>query len=301
MRSEKTIRRVGVAMLSRDDLLIFTATLNENEAIQKWLPETRRHFPRSPILIVDDSSIDGTRKYLEEVGKEDRTITVISRPRRLGLGSAHKLAISWALRNGLEALLTCDADMSHRPEDMKAVWEASTGFNFVVGSRFHGGRNETRWNRRLVTSCSNFLLRAALPGPVSEYTTSLRFYDSFSLKSLSLEAPRSSGYGFFIEGIETLYRTGSRMTEAPIVFEDRVGGKSKIPRDQIIRSLLTLGALLTDRVRRRLAISIAVRGNRLENFNCEQCNYSFQECTEGKRLKTSRCLVCGRIELIEIV
>lgn len=274
--------------------------MNENTAIQKWLPEIRKHFPRSQILIVDDASIDGTMEYLSAACNADPAITVISRPRRLGLGSAHKLAISWALRNGFEALLTCDADMSHRPEDMKAVCEASKGFNFVVGSRFRGGKNETRWNRRLVTSCSNLLLRAALPGPVSEYTTSLRFYDSYSLKSLSLEAPRPSGYGFFIEGIETLYRTGSRMTEVPIVFEDRVGGKSKIPKDQIIRSLLTLGALLANRVLSRFGGSIVVRGGRLENLNCKRCNHSFQECTGGKSLKTLRCLVCGRIELINI-
>ena len=97
-------------------ILIFFATYNEVDNIENLLKCTFEHLPGQEVLVVDDDSPDGTGEKLDIFSQNNKHVTVIHRPRKLGLGTAHKLAMQYAIKNKFGILVTMDADFSHHPE-----------------------------------------------------------------------------------------------------------------------------------------------------------------------------------------
>jgi dolichol-phosphate mannosyltransferase len=252
-----------------------------------------RRFPSSTLLVVDDCSTDGTSNYLKNASQLNQRLNIVHRPKKLGLGTAHKLAMAWALIHGYGAILTSDADLSHRPTDMRAIYERSDKFNFCIGSRFRGGQNRSTRLRRLMTSLANRFLQVVLPGPISEYTTSLRFYDSIALQTLAEDLPQSNGYGFFIEVVEILREKKLTMGEVPIVFQDRLGGKSKIPRAQIFKSLSVTTVLLVARIAAAFGLERVSKRRLIFDSDCSECGNPYLESIQIRQKLQLVCLTCG--------
>ena len=97
-------------------ILIFFATYNEVDNIENLLKCTFEHLPGQEVLVVDDDSPDGTGDKLDIISQNNKHVTVIHRPRKLGLGTAHILAMQYAIKNKFDILITMDADFSHHPE-----------------------------------------------------------------------------------------------------------------------------------------------------------------------------------------
>lgn len=223
--------------------LVFTATYNERENIEKWLCGVRNAVSDASILVIDDSSPDGTASIVERFSRADLATTLVTRRGKSGLASAHLMAMSLFLDGEWDSLVTMDADGSHLPRQIPDLLDALEGVDFVIGTRTHGGSHRANLPRRLLSKGANVAARVAIPTGFTEYTTSFRAFSRSAAEIVLSGDNNDRGYAFFIECVEQLHAAGLPMTERPIDFMDRAGGKSKIPRNQIFVSMAVLARL----------------------------------------------------------
>lgn len=205
-----------------------------------------RIAPHVRVLFVDDASPDGTAARVAELGRADPRIRLVSRPAKLGLGTAYLKGFEIGLVEGFDPIVTMDADLSHDPEHLPALLEASAAADLVIGSRYVDGGGVENWglHRRLLSRHANRLARWILRLPVRDVTSGFRAYRATALGQLPLTSIRSSGYSFLEEITFLAHRLGFGIDETPIVFCDREGGRSKISANEIYRAayhLLRLG------------------------------------------------------------
>jgi len=224
-----------------DKILVFTATYNEAGNIELLVDQIFRNLPEAHILVVDDGSPDGTGRILDRLSAANPALTVIHRARKLGLGSAHVLAMKHAIAHDYTKLVTMDADFSHNPKYLSDLLTAARDHDFVIGSRYvEGGKLDYGIVRQILSRTANLLTRLLLGIPLRETTTSYRCYGSDVLAKMPLDQIRSNGYSFFIECTYYVCRVASSPAEIPIHFENRLHGKSKISSGEIFKAVLTL-------------------------------------------------------------
>jgi dolichol-phosphate mannosyltransferase len=216
-----------------------------------WYLRTRAVASDADLLIVDDSSPDGTADIVKELQRSDSRLHLIERPGKVGLGSAHRTAMVFALEQGHDLLITMDADLSHQPEQLPPFFELVPEYDFVIGTRSGAGSCDYTGVRKFLSLAGNRAARIAIPTGLTEYTTSMRAFSPRALEILFTQGTRDDGYAFFLEVVETLHQAGCRMTEVPIHFVDRTRGQSKIPKHQIWLSASTLARLSGRRLVRR--------------------------------------------------
>ena len=140
--------------------LIFTACYNERENIGLLIDQVASVVPEADILVVDDNSPDGTWDVLQEKKREHPQLICVQRPRKLGIGSAHKYALFYAMREGYKTLVTMDADFSHDPRAIPALLAAHGPKAFVTGSRYcEGGKSDYTGYRDFVSRMGNIAAR----------------------------------------------------------------------------------------------------------------------------------------------
>ncbi len=237
-------------------VLIFTATYNERDNIEEYCDKVLgladSHGIDLDLLVVDDNSPDGTGRSLDRRARLDSRVTPIHRPEKLGLGSAHKLAMIHAIQGKYDVLITMDADFSHDPAEIPALLDKLNACDFVTGSRYaRGGRCDYGGYRMLVSKAANVASRALLGIKLHEFTTSYRAFRVSALSSLDISSIKSQGYSFFLESVFRLSRHGFRVDEHPIHFHDRQAGQSKIPKLEIFRGMTKLLTLLWARMGRK--------------------------------------------------
>ena len=230
-------------------VLVATATYNEAGNIREWYERVRHTLPDANILVVDDSSPDGTTGILRDIASHDDRVNVVVRQGKNGLGSAHRLMMVFALENGYQTLVTLDADLSHQPEEIGLLLAALSSHDFVIGTRSGEGSCEYTGIRKLISTGGNRAARLLVPTGLTEYTTSMRAFNRRALEVLLTHGVRDDAYAFFMECVIVLHRSGIRMTEFPIRFTDRTRGKSKLPKHQIWLSALALLRLSATRKR----------------------------------------------------
>ena len=232
--------------------LIFTATLNEIDNIESFVADCLDQLPDAEMLVVDDNSLDGTGQLLDRLsGQYNGRLHVIHRPRKLGLGSAHKLAMKFALKGNYDALITMDADYSHHPRYLPTLRKLLMDSEFVTGSRYvEGGRCDYGAGRQVISRGANFLARSLLGIKLHETTTSYRGFRRSLLIKLPVDKIKAEGYAFFFESIFHACRIADRVAEFPIHFEDRRAGTSKISKKEVFRAMVRLGRLTARRLLR---------------------------------------------------
>jgi dolichol-phosphate mannosyltransferase len=258
------------------------------------LIETIRHeLPESDILVVDDASPDGTGQILDTLAAELPNLTVIHRPGKLGLGSAHKLAMLHARDRGYDALITMDADFSHPPRYLPQLLEHLNHADFVTGSRYApGGQCDYGVERKLISRTANLFAKAALGLDLEEHTTMYRGFTKSLLQRVRIEEIRSEGYSFAVESLYQVSRVTDRIAEFPIHFEHRAAGASKISQAEIYRAVWTLQRLLAKRVLGMHASAGANAKSSAERVVCRLCQgthhallYPARESHEGAGLR----------------
>ena len=184
------------------------------------------------ILVVDDNSPDGTGEVAEALRSQhpDR-IDVMHRLRKEGLGPAYRAGFRYALEKGAEVIGQMDADLSHPPERLPAMYQALEDADVVLGSRYvPGGGLDPRWPlwRRMLSKGGNLYARFILGLPIRDVTGGYRLWRREVMAALPLNQMRSTGYVFQIEMIYLAYRLGFRIREVPIFFRERSWGESKL-------------------------------------------------------------------------
>lgn len=195
------------------------------------------------VLIVDDNSPDGSGRIAESLRERDGGVTVLHRPGKLGLGTAYVAGFQRGLERGYPLLLEVDADGSHNPLHIPALIEAaSQSGGLAIGSRYVAGGAIHGWGlRRLALSrAANLYARLLLDLDIHDCTSGFRCYTRRALGAVRLETVRSQGYSFQIEMAVRCLMAGLDVVEVPIVFEDRVAGKSKVSRAEISRAVASV-------------------------------------------------------------
>ena len=221
--------------------LVFTATYNEVQNIKKLISLIYKNFPKADILVIDDNSPDLTYKLLKKLKKKYKNLKIKLRDKKYGLDSAHKFAYDFAKKNGYVKLITMDADLSHNPIEIKKIVRLLDKSEFVIGSRYiKGGKCELPLLRYLISFFGNKFIKFFLGIKCSEFTTSYRGFNLIKLKNFSLKKIKSKGYSFFMETVYLINKKNFKITEIPIKFKNRIYGKSKIPKIEILRTFFNL-------------------------------------------------------------
>tara|TARA_Y100000816_G_scaffold230183_1_gene175344 strand:- start:596 stop:1303 length:708 start_codon:yes stop_codon:yes gene_type:complete len=222
-------------------ILVFTATYNEKENIEKLILNIIEKLPLASIFIIDDNSPDGTSEVIKELQTKFKNLELLVRNKKSGLDSAHKVAFEYARKNNFNYLITMDADYSHDPEELGKFVENLASNSFVLGSRYvDGGKCLMKGSRLIISYLGNKLIKIVSGIKSNEFTTSYRGFDLDKLENFDMNNVNYKGYSFFMGTIFELSKINVAIKEIPIVFKDRSEGMSKIPRFEIFRTLKNL-------------------------------------------------------------
>jgi glycosyltransferase involved in cell wall biosynthesis len=221
--------------------LVILPTYNEAQNIPEVLQRLRAAVPDAEMLVVDDSSPDGTADLAEQAGKELGGVHVLRRPGKAGLGPAYVAGFHWALERGYDVVVQMDADLSHDPAAVPSLLAAvDTGADFAVGSRYVPGGSipDWPWHRRALSRWGNRYARLMLGLFGHDATSGFRAVRAGLLKEAGVTELGADGYGFLIEELYSFKRAGAHGIEVPIVFRDRTRGASKMSSRIIVEALV---------------------------------------------------------------
>jgi len=210
--------------------LVCVPTYNERENLEHILPAIFEQVPAAHVLVIDDSSPDGTGEIADRLAADDVRIHVLHREAKQGLGRAYIAGFGWALARDYLFVIEFDADFSHDPAYLPEMLERLCEADVVVGSRRVPGGGVENWGvaRRLVSSAGSLYSRALLGVHVRDLTGGFNGFRRAALESLDLDAIAASGFAFQIEIKYRAVRSGLNVVEMPIVFRDRAAGTSKM-------------------------------------------------------------------------
>jgi dolichol-phosphate mannosyltransferase len=210
--------------------------------------------PGARILVVDDSSPDGTGAEADRLARELGYVSVLHRPHKEGLGPAYLAGFREALTNGAELVLEMDCDFSHDPADVPRLIAAAAEADLVLGSRYVDGGSIANWGlgRRFVSAAGSLYARLLLGVPVRDLTGGFKCYRRAVLEAIDLDSISSLGYAFQIETTYRALRAGFRVTEIPIAFVDREVGSSKMSRGIVLEAAWKVPALRAAAIAGRL-------------------------------------------------
>lgn len=207
-------------------------TYNEVENLQALVAEARRHLPADArILIVDDSSPDGTGELADRLAGNDGAIEVLHRPVKEGLGPAYVAGFRRALEGGAGRVLEMDVDFSHDPADLPRLLAAiDGGADLAIGSRYVAGGGVEDWPaiRRFISRGGSAYARRVLGVPIGDLTGGFKCFRREVLEGTDFATVGSKGYSFQIEMTYRAITRGFKVVEVPIVFRDRRVGTSKM-------------------------------------------------------------------------
>jgi len=201
--------------------------------------------PDHHVLVVDDSSPDGTGDIADRLAAELEPVEVLHRSAKEGLGRAYLAGFEYALRRDAALVLEMDSDFSHDPADLPRLITAAANADLVLGSRYVEGGGVRDWGllRRLVSRGGSWYARVLLGVPVRDLTGGFKCFRREVLEALDLEGVHADGYGFQIELTYRAQRAGFRIVEVPIQFRDREAGSSKMSARIAIEAVWKVPAL----------------------------------------------------------
>lgn len=221
--------------------LVIIPTYNELENIPKLIPIVLAQDERIHLLIVDDNSPDGTAKFVEEEMKSNERIHILKREKKLGLGTAYIAGFKYALENEYDFVFEMDADFSHDPNELRNFLITIRENDLVLGSRYINGVRVLNWPmaRLLLSFFASVYTRIITGMPIKDATGGFKCFRRNVLESIDLDKVKSNGYSFQIEMTFKAYIKGFKIKEIPIVFIDRVKGKSKMSK-KIVREAVMM-------------------------------------------------------------
>ena len=205
----------------------------------------RRHELDARVLVIDDSSPDGTGELADRLTGEFRFLSVLHRPKKEGLGPAYLAGFVWALATDADRIVEMDCDFSHDPEDLPRLLAATENADLALGSRYVEGGGTRNWSlaRRTVSRFGSLYARFLLGVGVRDLTGGFKCFRRSVLEAIGLERISTKGYAFQVETTYRALRVGCRVVEVPIVFSEREAGKSKMSRAIVLEAMAKVPAL----------------------------------------------------------
>lgn len=228
--------------------IIVIPTYNEIDNIEVILAKVFALDLDVDILIVDDNSPDGTYAKVQEfidAKKYDGRLHLLIRQKKEGLGKAYIEGFKWCLARDYAFVIEMDADLSHDPKYLPSFIDNIKEYDLVIGSRYVKGGGVVNWSllRKFISFGGSTYARMILGISIKDVTGGFKCFRREVLEAIDLDNIMSAGYAF---QIEMNYRTilkGFRVKEVPIIFEDRVAGKSKMSKKIFVEALLNVVTL----------------------------------------------------------
>lgn len=219
--------------------LVCVPTYDEAENVG---PITRAILEATPdvdVLVIDDNSPDGTGRLADAIAAREPRVQVLHRKGKEGLGKAYLAGFAWALERSYELIIEMDADFSHNPSYLRPMLELARTADVVIGSRNVKGGGTVNWGlgRKLLSRGGSLYARTVLGLPVRDVTAGFKCFRREVLQAIDLPSVQCSGYAFQIELKYRAVKMGFRVTELPILFEDRRVGQSKMSRRIVLEAI----------------------------------------------------------------
>jgi dolichol-phosphate mannosyltransferase len=212
--------------------IVIIPTYKERENIEAIVKSISSQAIDFDILIIDDSSPDGTADIVKELQKSLHNLYLVERPGKMGLGTAYIAGFKWALQKGYNYVYEMDADFSHDPQDLLKLYKACSenGADLAIGSRYICGVNVVNWplSRVLMSYVASIYVRTITGMKIMDTTAGFKCYKKEVLENIRLDKIKSVGYGFQIEMKFKTWKMGYKIVEVPIIFTDRKLGASKM-------------------------------------------------------------------------
>ncbi len=210
--------------------LIVVPTYNEAENLAPLVSAILAQNCGFDILVIDDNSPDGTGEIADRLAAELPAVHVIHRPGKMGLGTAYVAGFSWALAGEYDYVLEMDCDFSHHPRYLPGFLEEIALADLVIGSRYVKGGGTQNWGalRKLISGGGNTFARLMLGLKTRDCTGGFRCYRRELLQKVPWQEMQLKGYAFQVGSVYYVERLGGRVSEFPIIFEDRRVGQSKM-------------------------------------------------------------------------
>ena len=241
--------------MNKIDTFVIVPTYNEADNLDDLLAQLLALPVNLGVVVVDDNSPDGTGQKADRWAAENPgRVYVVHRPGKLGLGTAYLAGFDKAMNDlGAARIMTMDADFSHNPRYIPDMIEMSQSKHVVIGSRYvsGGGSLNCAWKRIMMSRIANLIAHTFLGLKAKDATAGFRLYRREVLASIPLDEIFSSGYSFLVEMLFMCQRRGWQIGEAPILFEDRRKGTTKISRQEVYKAQYTVLRLFWRRLRRK--------------------------------------------------
>ncbi len=235
----------------KNTAVVLIPTYNEVDNIDRLIPAVLAAAPVD-LIILDDSSPDGTAERAQDLADRDCRVQVVVRQAKRGLGRAYIDGFERALAGGYDRIIQMDADFSHDPKELPKLLAATDICDLALGSRWVAGGGTVNWPlpRILVSRCGSLYARQLLGVQIRDLTGGFKCWRSDCLRAIDLRSVNSTGYAFQVEMTYRAFSQGFRISELPITFVERQSGVSKmsssIIREAVLRvPLLRLNNLLS--------------------------------------------------------
>jgi dolichol-phosphate mannosyltransferase len=217
--------------------LVILPTYNESKNIIKIIDILLSLDTNLAILVVDDNSPDNTAEIVRNHNKEK--VFIEKRAEKNGLGSAYIHGFNWALENKYDKIIQMDADLSHDPVEVPAMFNLLDNYDLVIGSRYDGGLRVINWpiSRLYISYFANLYARMITGVPIKDLTAGFKGWRSETLRLINFNESSSQGYCFQIETSFRAYQKSCKLVEHPIVFTDRTVGESKMSKNVMIEAV----------------------------------------------------------------
>jgi dolichol-phosphate mannosyltransferase len=234
-------------------------TYDERENLEPIADAILAALPQAGLLVVDDNSPDGTGQLADTLSAQNERIEVLHRTAPRGLGIAYRDGFRWVLaRPDAQAVVQMDADFSHDPKDLpRLLAPLMRDADLVLGARYISGGQTVGWPwyRRAISVGGTTFARTILLLPYRDLTGGFKAWRRELLEQLRLRETTANGYGFQVEMTWWAHRRRARIVQIPIVFRERVAGRSKmsggIVREAMLLVLRLRVGAIRDALRRR--------------------------------------------------
>jgi len=234
--------------------IVIIPTYNEIENIETIIEKIFALKLPLEILVVDDNSPDKTYEKVQELidlTYPDR-LHLIVREKKEGLGKAYIAGFKWALANEkrYDFIIEMDADLSHNPKYLPRFVEEIENYDLIIGSRYVEGGGATNWPlfRKAISYGGSFYSRMILGVTIMDITGGFKCFRREVLEAINLDNVITTGYAFQIEMNYKATLKNFRIKEVPIVFEERIAGKSKMTKKVFVEAL---GKVITLRMNKQ--------------------------------------------------
>jgi dolichol-phosphate mannosyltransferase len=231
--------------------LVVIPTYNEADNVGRLIPLILARDPGLSVLVVDDSSPDGTAAIVRGLAEFGNRVRLLERARKEGLGAAYIAGFQWALaRTDADVIFEMDADFSHDPVALDDFLREIRDHDLVLGSRYLNGVTVVNWplSRLILSVGANIYARLVTGMPIKDCTGGFKCFRREVLAALPLDRIKSDGYSFQIEMNYHCWRRGFRIKEIPIIFVDRQVGISKMSRRIVWEAMWMVWALRFRRI-----------------------------------------------------